>query len=158
MSPCLCNSLILKINMGSYLLLDQSWSGFKSRCQPAPCLRSVDVFWRSRLWLLDVPQLSAAAMEWVGFVVSAADSEGAPSLLASTESSCMESAASCTALLSSETQRHRGEVWPRFYTERNRIMTSDVEVSHQHTVSCSSCCAACSPSENAYSNKKFMDK
>lgn len=37
MSPCLCNSLILKINMGSYLPLDQSWSGFKSRCQSAVC-------------------------------------------------------------------------------------------------------------------------
>lgn len=90
---------------GFFPPLDQSWSGFQSLCQSTVCLRSVDGFWRSRLRLLDVPQLSAVAME-AGFVVPVTVSEEAASLLASTERSCMESAISCTALLSSETQRY----------------------------------------------------
>lgn len=66
----------------------------------------------------DVLQLSAAVME-VGFEISAAESEGATSLLVSTESSCMESVASCTALLSSETETQYSSVWLCFYTESN---------------------------------------
>lgn len=81
------------------------------------------------LWSADpgVVQLSAA-VTGVELDVSAAESEGATSLLDSTESSCKEAAASCTASLSSETQRICGEFQPCFYTEK----TSEDEVLPNH--------------------------
>lgn len=91
------------INTGSSLLLDQSSPGFQSCvhsvCAVWLCFRDFG-YWR---WPVDVLQLSAAGME-VGFELSAAVSEEVTSLLVSTESSSMDSVASFTALLSSETQ------------------------------------------------------
>lgn len=129
-SPCLCDSLRSVINMGSYLLLDQSLSGFQSQCQFAP---SVDVcLWMySGRWPSDVPQLSAARME-EGFEVS----EGAASLSVSTESSCMESVASCTASLSSETQRQYSWVPLCFSTDSSQLRLR-LAIDSVHAVSCS---------------------
>lgn len=57
------------------------------------------------LQLSDVHQLPAAGvLAGSDVTVSAAVFKGVTSLLVSTESSCMESVASCTALLSSERQ------------------------------------------------------
>lgn len=53
----------------------------------------------------DGPQLSAAVMEVESDVSAAAASAGVSSLLVSIESSCMESAASWTDLISSENRR-----------------------------------------------------
>lgn len=69
------------------------------------------------LQLSDVPQLPAAGVLARSDVsVSAADFEVVTSLLVSTESSCMESVASCTALLSSERQTRNKSFKPILIT------------------------------------------